>query len=92
MSGIRLSPDVLYRDLDGQAVILDLSSGRYFGLNQVGTRIWTLIGDGLDTAAIVATLSREFDADVATIERDLRDLLDALSSRRLIVPTDDRHP
>lgn len=92
MSGIRLSPDVLYRDLDGQAVILDLSSGRYFGLNQVATRIWTLIGDGLDTAAIVATLSREFDADVATIERDLRDLLDALSSRRLIVPTDDRHP
>ena len=41
------------RDLDGEAVILDLGSGTYFGLNQVGTRVWQLISDGSDEAHIV---------------------------------------
>ena len=30
-------------DLAGEAVILNLKSGQYFGLNEVGTRIWNLI-------------------------------------------------
>jgi len=33
--------DVLMRELDGEAVILDLKSETYFGLDDVGTRIWT---------------------------------------------------
>lgn len=89
MPELRLSPDVLYRDLEGQAVILDLSSGLYFGLNEVGTRIWTLMAEGLDISAIVQALAREFDADVSTIERDVRDLVDVLKSRNLISSTTD---
>ena len=93
MPELRLSPDVLYRDLEGQAVMLDLSSGLYFGLNEVGTRIWTLMAEGRDISAIVQALAREFDADESTIERDVRDLVDVLSSRNLIAPiTDDSKP
>jgi hypothetical protein len=93
MPELRLSPDVLYRDLEGQAVMLDLSSGLYFGLNEVGTRIWTLMAEGRDISAIVQALAREFDADESTIERDVRDLVDVLRSRNLIAPiTDDSKP
>ena len=93
MPELRLSPDVLYRDLEGQAVMLDLSSGVYFGLNEVGTRIWTLMAEGRDISAIVQALAREFDADESTIERDVRDLVDVLRSRNLIAPiTDDSKP
>ena len=89
MPELRLSPDVLYRDLEGQAVILDLSSGLYFGLNDVGTRIWTLMAEGRDISAIVQALAREFDADESTIERDVRDLVDVLRSRNLMSSTTD---
>jgi Coenzyme PQQ synthesis protein D (PqqD) len=84
MPQFRLSPDVLYRDLEGQAVILDLSSGLYFGLNEVGTRIWTLIGEGRTVADIAQILSHEYAADASSIERDVRELADALLSRNLI--------
>ena len=84
MPQFRLSPDVLYRDLEGQAVILDLSSGLYFGLNEVGTRIWTLIGEGRTVADIAQILSHEYEADASSIERDVRELADALLSRNLI--------
>jgi hypothetical protein len=79
------SPDVVFRDLDGEAVILDLASGTYFGLNGVGTRVWQLVDAGQSAAQIVDALAAEYDADRATIEQDVARLLDALSARRLIV-------
>jgi hypothetical protein len=81
----KLSPDVVFRDLDGEAVILDLSSGTYFGLNEVGTRVWHLVDDGRDPSQIVEIVATEYAADRETIARDVERLLDDLSSRRLIV-------
>jgi hypothetical protein len=79
------SPDVVFRDLDGEAVILDLASGTYFGLNDVGTRVWQLVEFGKDAAEIVDVVASEYDADRETIARDVGRLLDQLASRRLIV-------
>lgn len=38
-SRVRIRDDVLSRDLQGEAVILNLNTGLYFGLDPVGTRI-----------------------------------------------------
>jgi len=83
----KLSPDVVFRDLEGEAVILDLSSGTYFGLNEVGTRVWRLVDEGHSTSRIVEIVSSEYEADRDTIERDVARLIDDLHSRRLIVST-----
>jgi Coenzyme PQQ synthesis protein D (PqqD) len=82
---IRLSPDVVFRDLEGEAVILDLASGRYFGLNAVGTRIWTLLEEGTPIERIVDAIASEYDAEVQQIARDVTALIEQLSSRGLIV-------
>src|SRR5690606_27195557 len=37
------SDQVMFQELDGEAVLLDLSGEAYFGLNGVGTRIWALM-------------------------------------------------
>jgi Coenzyme PQQ synthesis protein D (PqqD) len=81
----KLSPDVVFRDLEGEAVILDLSSGTYFGLNEVGTRVWRLVDEGRDSSQIVEIVAAEYAADRETIARDVERLLDDLRSRRLIV-------
>ena len=39
----RIPDEVIFRELDGEAVILNLDTGIYFGLDAVGTRIWRLI-------------------------------------------------
>ena len=82
---LRISPDVVFRDLEGEAVILDLASGRYFGLNAVGTRIWALLEGGTPTDRIVEAIVDEYDADAQQIARDVRGLIDELTSRGLIV-------
>ena len=44
----RLAPNshVVMRELGGEAVILDMKSGVYFGLNGVGTRVWNVVANG----------------------------------------------
>jgi coenzyme PQQ synthesis protein D (PqqD) len=89
---MRLSPDVVFRDLEGEAVILDLASGRYFGLNAIGTRIWTLLDAGTPTEQIVRTVAEEYDADTRQIDRDVKALIADLTTRGLIVESAEPDP
>ncbi|PYO19380.1 MAG: hypothetical protein DMD85_18645 [Candidatus Rokuibacteriota bacterium] len=41
-AAIRIRKDVVFRELEGEMVLLNLATGVYFGLDPVGTRIWTL--------------------------------------------------
>jgi hypothetical protein len=82
---LRLSPDVVFRELDGESVVLDLSSGRYFGLNAVGTRVWQLIQQGQPVDGLIRAVTAEYDADADAVERDVLALLEDLKARGLVV-------
>lgn len=82
---VRISDDAVCRALGDEAVVLNLASGMYYGLNTAGLRVWQVLeqGGSLDSArdAIVA----EFDVDRETAARDLEVLIDALASKGLVV-------
>jgi hypothetical protein len=77
-------PDVVSRVLDGEAVILDLASGRYLGLNEVATRVWELLGEGRTVGAVRAALLAEFEVPAEVLEGDLEKLFADLTARGLI--------
>lgn len=81
----QVSPDAVFRDLDGEAVILDLASGTYYGLNEVGTRIWILLAEGHGEDAIAAALSDEYEVTTEDAHRHVRELVADLLARRLIL-------
>ena len=78
-----LSKDAIVRDLDGEAVVLDLDSGTYFGLNPVGTRIWQLIERHGRLQTVLDQLCREYHAPQEEVERDLLTLIEQLVQARL---------
>jgi hypothetical protein len=78
-----LSRNALFRDLGGEAVILDLDSGTYFGLNAVGTRIWQLIEEQGRLDAVFDRLCLEYDAAPERLESDLLELVSRLAEARL---------
>ena len=86
MSAVRveLSDDVAFRELSGQGVLLDLASGTYFGLNEVGTRLWELLSqnDSLDSAANV--LEQEFEVSADVLRNDIEQLLQQMQSKGLL--------
>jgi hypothetical protein len=76
---------VLSRVLDGEAVLLDVEGGAYFGLNRVGTRAWELIGTvGTTKGALVDALLAEHEVTREVLDRDIDDLLAGLEQRKLV--------
>lgn len=68
------SEEVLFQNLDGEAVLLDLASETYFGLNDVGTRVWELLEASPTLGEISAQLQSEYDVEPARVEADVFDL------------------
>lgn len=81
------APDVVFRDLGGEAVLLHLGTATYFGLDDVGTRVWQLVVDGRSVREVCAALAAEYDAPTEDIERDVSDLLDRLMKKDLLRAT-----
>lgn len=81
---VRYADRVLSQTLGGEAVVLELKSEQYFGLDATGTRIWQLIGELGDVRQIYEAMIAEYDADPAVLARDLRLLLDRLIAAGLI--------
>ena len=68
------SEDVLSQNLDGEAVLLDLASETYFGLNEVGTRVWELLESSRSLGEIATLLQSEYEVESARAESDVLDL------------------
>jgi hypothetical protein len=81
---IRIAPGTLHRELQGEGVLLQLDTGEYFGLDEIGERIWTLIAAHGNLAEVQARMLDEYDVDSETLSRDLHGLVDALVSHRLV--------
>jgi hypothetical protein len=78
-------PDgVVFRELDGEAVILNLESGRYFGLDPVGTRIWQLLNAHGTLRRTLEALEEEFDAPPEQLSADLTEFVGQLHTRGLV--------
>ena len=81
---ITVPEDIIFRELDGEAVLLNLETGIYFGLDDVGTRIWQLLDEHLSLRIVLECLQTEFDAGPEVLASDLIELADTLSSKGLI--------
>ena len=81
----QVNPSVVFRELDGETVLLNLDSGVYFGLDAVGTRVWTLLLEHGTTGPVCATMEQEYDVAPEALERDVRRLVRELYQKGLIV-------
>ena len=83
-SRVKISEQTLFQELAGEAVLLELSRGVYYGLDEIGTRIWQLLGEGRSLQETVAALVEEYDVSEEQGAEDLLALVHELEERRLI--------
>jgi hypothetical protein len=81
----RVCDGVVFRELDGEAVLLNLDSGMYFGLDRVGTRVWQVLEQHGRLDAVVERLLEEYDVAPERLRADVAQLLDALAEKGLVI-------
>ena len=87
-SRLSIPQDVLINEVGGEAVLLNLKTERYYGLDEVGTRMWQVMttADSLDSAH--ETLLAEYDVEPGKLREDMDKLVDKLLSEGLLERSD----
>jgi hypothetical protein len=75
-----------YRDLDGELIVVDSTTGYIHQLNHTGTLIWSLLSEGVSIEAIEARVSGEFDLDPETVRHDVLGFVEQLERAGLVEP------
>jgi hypothetical protein len=80
----RPSPDVVYRELAEEVVLVNLETNRIFALNETGARFWQLLVAGCSQAEIVSCLSSEFQIGPDLVTDEIDGIIGALAKEGLI--------
>lgn len=82
------TPTVTHETIDGEAVIINLDSGNYYSLVEVGSFIWGLIENGASASEVQNLVAQNYQGSATDIDRAVQELWVQLQQENLIVPVD----
>jgi len=80
--------DCLSTEIDGESVILHMEQGKYYGFNEVGTRVWELTQESHSLEEICRTILETYDVDEERCRADIRELIAELIELDLVRTTE----
>jgi hypothetical protein len=83
-SWVSITPNQVSTELGNETVILGVEAGRYFGLNEVGARLWALMQQPTSVSALWEQLAAEYEVGREELQRDVLELLAELEQQGLI--------
>ena len=82
------TPTVTHETIDGEAVIINLDSGNYYSLVDVGSFVWGLIEKGASASELRNAVLQSYQGNDSDVDRGVEELLVQLQQENLIVPAD----
>jgi hypothetical protein len=75
--------------IDGEAIIVNLTTGVYYSMDKVGAEVWEMIGQGLSTLQIAAAVATRYEIEQDKALVDIEKLTETLGAEDLIVMSDE---
>ena len=72
-------------DMNGAAVMMDISTGKYFNLGQTGGRIWELLEQPMTIEKLLQTLTAEYDVSYERCKADTLPFLQKMADKGLLI-------
>lgn len=81
--------NVVFEEVDGEVIAIDLGGGSYYSIAASGTAIWALLAGGATESEIRDSLAARFEVDTEALREAVAGLLGQLRESNLVVPTDE---
>ena len=78
----------MHETIEGEVIVIDLTTGSYYSLREAGAEIWHGIEHGVDEGGIGDSLERRYEGPREEILAAVGRLLDELAAEDLIEPAD----
>lgn len=86
------TPTITHETIDGEAVIINLDSGNYYSLMEVGSFIWGLVEKGASASEVQNLVLQTYQGNATDIDRGVQELLPNCNRRTLLFPLTEREP
>lgn len=81
---MEVNNQILFQKLGEEAVILHLESEQYFGLDEIGTRIWEVLKQEGSTEKALFVLLEEYNVEEQTLRKDIEELIADLKKENIL--------
>lgn len=78
------SEKIVSSEIDGETVMMSVDMGSYYGLNEIGTRIWELIESPRTISDICDQLTKEYKVEPETCRKEIFDFLSTLTEEEIV--------
>jgi hypothetical protein len=86
---INIKPHVIFQELEGELVLLNMETEQYYGLDEMGGKIWNLLDETHDAAIVSKTIYKLYDVSEEQANKDVFELINKLKGADLIELVDD---
>ena len=81
---LEIADDILFRELDGESVILNMNNENYYGLDEVGTQMWNVLTSSPSIQFAMENLLQEYDVPEDRLRKDLNALIEQLIDKGML--------
>ena len=92
MSGKRYKPnsqEIIYQLIDGEYILLNLSNGNYFSLDNLGVLVWECVTNSVPAEALISAIAESLTDTSDKITESVSSVFDSLLNEGLSIPADD---
>jgi hypothetical protein len=86
-SYIKRNKEVFASEIDDEVVMMHVDTGKYYGMDTVGSRIWELIAEEIQVREVINKLMEEYDVEEEQCEKDVLEFLNELYDNKLVSVT-----
>ena len=86
-SYIKRNKEVFASEIDDEVVMMNVDTGKYYGMDTVGSRIWELIAEEIQVREVINKLMEEYDVGEEQCEKDVLEFLNELYENKLVQVT-----
>lgn len=83
-SKVKISDEVITRNIDGEILLLNLQTNGYYGLNDIGTRIWDLLKEYKSLEKVTGLFLEEYEINEEDFKKDLISFVTTLKQNQFI--------
>jgi hypothetical protein len=81
---IKRNKEVFASEIDDEVVMMHVDTGKYYGMDTVGSRIWELIAEEIQVKEVIGKLMEEYDVEEEQCKKDVLEFLNELYENKLV--------
>ncbi len=82
---LQQADNVTFEVVADEAILIDINTGTYFSLNEIGTEFWQMMDGSQTIEQQAATLAAKYEVELEMVVTDLLELAEEMAKDNLII-------